>query len=123
MAVEVLELGLACCALEVGAAIQRGLLVPAEVDDPADVRVLVVAGTVTHGLAPAVLRAWDALPEPKAVLSFGSCANSGGPYWDAPTVLNGVDRIIPVTTYVPGCPPRPEGLIAGLVALAQQVSA
>ena len=123
--VHVLDLGLACCAMEVGAAIERGLLVPADgpADGPGPVHVLLISGTVTEPLIPAVLAAWQGLPEPRAALSFGSCANSGGPYWDSPTVLSGVDRILPVTTYTPGCPPRPEALIDGLRTLARTVSA
>ena len=112
--------------MEVGAAISRGLLTaedeapgshPGALPDAA-CQVLLVSGTVTNALAPAVVAAWERLPEPRAVLSFGSCANSGGPYWDAPTVLDGIDRLLPVAVYVPGCPPRPEGLIAGLRELA-----
>ena len=117
------DLPLACCAMEVGAAIQRGLLVPDDGAEPADLHVLLVSGTVTHALAPAVVAAWEQLPEPRALLSFGSCANSGGPYWDAPSVLNGIDSLLPVAVYVPGCPPRPEGLIAGLRDLARTVAA
>lgn len=121
------DLPLACCAMEVGAAIQRGLLVPEDMAEqsaePADLNVLLVSGTVTHALAPAVVAAWERLPEPRAVLSFGSCANTGGPYWDAPSVLNGIDSLLPVAVYVPGCPPRPEGLIAGLRDLARSVAA
>lgn len=122
--VSVLDLGLACCALEVGAAIQRGLLVPDDhISDPPSIAVLIISGTVTDALAPAVLSAWESLPEPRLALSFGSCANTGGPYWDAPTVLKGVDQLIPVVTYVPGCPPNPETLIAGLRLLPTHVGA
>ena len=121
------DLPLACCAMEVGAAIQRGMLVPdAPADggaEAADLHVLLVSGTVTHALAPAVVAAWEQLPEPRALLSFGSCANTGGPYWDAPSVLAGIDALLPVAEYVPGCPPRPEGLIAGLRDLARSVAA
>ena len=117
------DLPLACCAMEVGAAIERGLLVPDDGSQSAAAHVLLVSGTVTHALAPAVIAAWERLPEPRAVLSFGSCANTGGPYWDAPTVLNGIDALLPVSVYVPGCPPRPEGLIAGLRDLAATVAA
>ncbi len=135
----VLDVGLACCALEVGAAITSGLLVlvdpdssdPESVDpesfDPEQLSgayvdgstwLLLISGTVTDALAPAVLRAWEALPEPRRAMSFGACANTGGPYWDAPTVTKGVDQLIEVSVYVPGCPPRPEALVAGLRALA-----
>jgi NADH-quinone oxidoreductase subunit B len=114
--VHVRDLGLACCAVEFAAAVGRGLLVPAPAD-PGAAHVLVVSGTVTDALAPAVLAAWEALPEPKAAVSFGACSNSGGPYWDSYCVTKGVDRVIPVSTYVPGCPPRPEALVDALVSL------
>ena len=81
--------------------------------------VFVVAGTVTDKLAPLVVRAYQRVPEPKSVLSFGACSNSGGPYWDSYCVTKGVDQIIPVNVYVPGCPPRPEALLHGLDVLAQ----
>ena len=116
LAVEVLDIGLACCSLEIGAAVTAGLLEPAE-SDQAQASVLLVSGTVTDAMAPAVLAAWTALPEPKRAVSFGACANTGGPYWDAPTVLKGIDQVIPIEVYVPGCPPRPEALIAGLTEL------
>ena len=116
LAVEVLDIGLACCSLEIGAAVTSGLLAPAE-GDQAQSSVLLVSGTVTDAMAPAVLAAWNALPEPKRAVSFGACANTGGPYWDAPTVLKGIDQVIPIEVYVPGCPPRPEALIAGLTEL------
>ncbi|MBM3687388.1 MAG: NADH-quinone oxidoreductase subunit B [Actinobacteria bacterium] len=114
--VHVRDLGLACCAVEFASAIGRGLLVPAE-PSTSGAAVLVVSGTVTDALAPEVIAAWEALPEPKAAVSFGACSNSGGPYWDSYSVTKGVDRVIPVSTYVPGCPPRPEALVDALVAL------
>lgn len=120
--VTVLDIGLACCALEVGAAITAGLLVPqVPIDtDPHGcvVSVLLISGTVTDALAPGVIRAWAALEEPRLAVSFGACANTGGPYWDAPTVTKGIDQLIPISVYIPGCPPRPEALVAGLVRLA-----
>ena len=79
----------------------------------------VVAGTVTDKLAPLVREAFGQVPEPRLVLSFGACSNSGGPYWDSYCVTKGVDQFIPVDVYVPGCPPRPEALLAGLDVLLQ----
>ena len=80
----------------------------------ATVNVLVVAGTVTDKLAPLVQAAYQDLPGPRRVLSFGACSNSGGPYWDSYCVTKGADQLIPVDVYVPGCPPRPEALVHGL---------
>jgi NADH-quinone oxidoreductase subunit B len=84
------------------------------------VNVFVVAGTVTDKLAPLVLAAYQQVPEPRLVLSFGACSNSGGPYWDSYCVTKGVDQFIPVDGYVPGCPPRPEALLAGLDLVLQR---
>ncbi len=117
LAVGVLDIGLACCSLEIAAAVTAGLLVPAEAG-AADSSILLVSGTVTDAMAPAVMAAWNDLSEPRRGVSFGACANTGGPYWDAPTVLKGIDQVIPIEVYVPGCPPRPEALIAGLTELA-----
>jgi NADH-quinone oxidoreductase subunit B len=109
----VFDAGLACCAVEVSAALRRcAELLPDE--GPGPVNVLVVAGTVTDKLAPLVLAAYRGLPEPRRVLSFGACSNSGGPYWDSYSVTKGVDQLVPVDMYIPGCPPRPEALLAGL---------
>ena len=118
--------GLACCAVEFeAAAVGQPGLEPVERDALTGrdaVPVLVVAGTVTDKLAPTVRRMYDELPEPRHVLSFGSCANSGGPYWDSYCVTKGVDQIIPVDVYVAGCPPRPEALLDGLRRLGQLVA-
>jgi NADH-quinone oxidoreductase subunit B len=113
------EAGLACCAVEVAAALSQPALVPAGPEATADV--LVVSGTVTDVLAPAVRAVWEAMPRPAYVLSFGACSDSGGPYWDSYSVTNGIDQLIPVDVYVPGCPPRPEALLDGLRRLALEV--
>jgi NADH-quinone oxidoreductase subunit B len=101
----VFDAGLACCAVEVTAAIRRWQE-RAPASAPMVVRnVFVVAGTVTDKLAPFVLAAYQQTPEPRRVLSFGACANSGGPYWDSYCVTKGVDQFVPVDVYVPGSPP------------------
>jgi NADH-quinone oxidoreductase subunit B len=109
--VRVFDAGLACCAVEVSAALRR---CTSQLPGEAAVNVLVVAGTVTDKLAPLVLAAYRDLPGPRRVLSFGACSNSGGPYWDSYCVTKGADQLIPVDVYVPGCPPRPEALVHGL---------
>ncbi len=122
------DAGLACCAVEVGA-LEIGLASappPAAEQgegEPPSVNVLVVAGTVTDAVAPALLAVWERLPEPRRVVSFGACSNTGGPYWDSYVVTKGVDQILPVDVWVPGCPPRPEALLDALRALDDVLAA
>jgi NADH-quinone oxidoreductase subunit B len=121
------DVGLACCAVEFSAALlQRAALEDLRVEPlapaPEQANVLVVSGTVTDKMAPAVRRLYDRLAEPRHVISFGSCANTGGPYWDSYCVTKGVDRLVPVDVYVPGCPPRPEALLDGLAKLDDLLS-
>lgn len=117
--IEVITAGLACCTLEVEAAVVSGQLelVAGDHASPAPA-VLVIAGTVTDALLPSVTAVIDAHPEAK-LMSFGACATSGGPYWDSPPVTKGIDQFADVHLYVAGCPPRPEALIQALKELAE----
>ena len=119
--------GLACCAFEMmadghGPVRHRPLwygglsaLLPRQAD------LMIVAGTVTWKMAPAIRRIYDQMGDPKWVISMGVCATSGGPYFGSYSVVPGVDHIIPVDVYVPGCPPRPDALLYGIMALHEKI--
>jgi len=82
---------------------------------------IMVAGTITHKMAPVLKRLYDQMADPKYVIAVGGCAISGGPFKKSYHVLNGVDKILPVDVYIPGCPPRPEAMLYGLMQLQRKV--
>ncbi|PKN11421.1 MAG: NADH-quinone oxidoreductase subunit B [Deltaproteobacteria bacterium HGW-Deltaproteobacteria-4] len=116
--------GLACCAIEMmstGAArfdLDRfGIIFRAS---PRQADCIIIAGTVTRKMLPVILTVYEQMPEPKYVVAMGACACSGGVF-DTYSVVQGIDEYLPVDVYIPGCPPRPEGLLYGLIKLQEKI--
>ena len=119
--------GLACCAIEMIAAASAPQYdlsrFGSEVfrSSPRQADLMIVAGTVSIKMGPRLRLLWEQMPDPKWVLSMGQCANSGGEFFDSYYTVQGVDTIVPVDIYVPGCPPRPEALIEGILKLREKI--
>lgn len=118
--------GLACCAIEMIAAqaarydmARFGMEVMRP--SPRQSDVMIVAGTVTKKMIPSIVRLFNQMPEPKYVVAMGACASGGGPFKEGYNVVAGIDKFLPVDVYIPGCPPTPQALMAGMIKLQEKI--
>src|SRR6266446_10184964 len=121
-----LQFGLACCAIEmIATTMARYDLARfgAEIfrPSPRQADLMIVSGTVTKKMIPPIVRLYNQMPEPKYVLAMGACASGGGPFKEGYSVVSGIDKFLPVDVYVPGCPPTPQALLNGLIALQKKI--
>ncbi len=121
-----LMFGLACCAIEMIAAqasrydmARFGMEVMRPTPRQADL--MLVSGTVTKKMVPLIVRLFNQMPEPKYVVAMGACASGGGPFKEGYNVVAGIDKFLPVDVYIPGCPPTPQALIAGMIKLQEKI--
>lgn len=118
--------GLACCAIEmICTASSRYDLARFGMEvfraTPRQSDLMIVSGTVTKKMVPTIVRLYNQMPEPRYVISMGACASGGGPFKEGYTVVDGIDKFLPVDVYIPGCPPTPQALINGLIALQEKI--
>ena len=121
-----LGFGLACCAIEmICAASSRFDLARFGMEvfraTPRQADVMIVSGTVTKKMVPTIVRLYNQMPEPRYVISMGACASGGGPFKEGYSVVDGIDKFLPVDVYIPGCPPTPQAFVNGMIAMQEKI--
>jgi NADH-quinone oxidoreductase subunit B len=121
-----LMFGLACCGIEmIATAASRfdfarfGMEIMRP--SPRQTDLIIISGTVTKKMLPQIIRLYNQMPEPKYIIAMGACASGGGPFKEGYSVVSGIDKYLPVDVYIPGCPPTPQALIHGMIALQKKI--